>query len=184
MIPTIAWNDFALRHTPNSGFSYFTTKLTTADDLAEVVLRVKDAWGMRKPGDGEGDCLDRKLLVPVAISHFYCPPKAKLVLDLPVQAEVVVRQEGEEPFVEKFVTPEDAEKFGAVVEIPAAHVDIVLYSAEALLENDGDRSTGCDWEIIAILGSDGCESEPMPPLTLARNFLEKTRWHKRCVYSI
>jgi len=172
--PTIGWSQFAIgRHTATSGNSYFTTKLSTADDHAEVILRVKDKWPLRKPGDGEGDCLDRKILVPVPPEHFYCPPRAKLVMGMPVQAEVVQRQEGEEPFVEKFVTPEDAEKFGAIVEIPAAFVDVVLYSAEALLENDGERSTDCDWEIVALLCSKDCKSEPMSPLTLARNFLEK-----------
>jgi len=171
--PTIGWSQFAIgRHTATSGNSYFTTKLSTADDHAEVILRVKDKWPLRKPGDGEGDCLDRKILVPVPPEHFYCPPRAKLVMGMPVQAEVVQRQEGEEPFVEKFVTPEDAEKFGAIVEIPAAFVDVVLYSAEALLENDGERSTDCEWEIVCILARQQEDAEPMPPLTMARNQLE------------
>ena len=48
----------------------------------------------------------------------------------------------------------------------------VLYSAETLLENNGQRSGDYDWEVVCILAST-VESEPMDPLTMARNMLEK-----------
>ena len=54
----------------------------------------------------------------------------------------------------------------------AAHAGAVLYSAETLLENDGRRSGDVQWEVVCILAS-ATENEPMDPLTMARNYLEK-----------
>lgn len=166
--PTIAWSNFARnRHTANSGFSYTTL------NRSDVVDRILANWDRRKPGDGEGNNIDRKVLVPVEADGFFCPPRAKLVDGLPVRAEVVRRQAHEEPFVEHFVTLADARQFGAAEEIPARFVEIVVYSADALLENDGERSSDADWEIVCILAQTGFKTEPMPPLTMARNQLEK-----------
>jgi hypothetical protein len=75
--------------------------------------------------------------------------------------------------VEVFVSEKVAQEHGALVVRPARTVDIVCYSAEALMENDGGRSTDCDWEIVTFLCTDEDEQEPMTPLTMARNFLEK-----------
>lgn len=167
MALTLGWSSFArLNSRWQKGNSY-----TTLDE-AEVVRLVQEHWGQRKPGAGETDC-SRKVLVPVPPKGFYIAPVAKLVMGMPVQAEVVQRQEGEAPYVQHFVTPEDALNHGAMLETPAEFVDIVCYSAEALLENDGERSTDCEWEIVTILAMRGLRSEPMPPLTMARNFLEK-----------
>lgn len=166
-IPTIGWSNFArTHHTQDSGNSY----TTLSED--EVVQRVLENWDSRKPGTGETG-VDRKVLVPIPAADFFCPPKAKLVEGMPVQAEVVVRQAGEDPFIQTFVTPEDARKCGALVEVPANFVEVVVYSADALLENDGERSTDCDWEIVCLLAQQGFKTEPMPPLTMARNQLEK-----------
>jgi len=168
-MPTIGWSKFALDHnTKEQGNSY------TSLPLRKVCARVQDHWGKRKPGDGETG-IDRKVLVPVPAWHFFCPPKANLVPGLPVRAEVVQRQDGEEFHIETFVTPEDAELHGALTfdNQSACSVDIVCYSAEALLENDGKRSTDCDWEIVCLLCKASDEAEPMTPLTMARNQLEK-----------
>lgn len=166
--PTIGWSNFARnRHTADSGNSYTTL------NRSDVVQLILDNWDRRVAGDGEEGRLDRKVLVPVDPEKFFCPPKAKLVMGMPVQAEVVRRQDHEAPYVEHFVTPEDAAKHGAVVEVPANFVEIVVYSAEALLENDGERSSECEWEIVCLLAQTGYKTEPMPPLTMARNQLEK-----------
>tara|TARA_Y100000034_G_scaffold135296_1_gene206617 strand:- start:3972 stop:4568 length:597 start_codon:yes stop_codon:yes gene_type:complete len=163
--PTIGWSDFALKHsTKESGNSYTTL---TNDQVLDLV---RQHWENAVPGDGETNC-SRKILVTVKPNDFFLPPKVKLVEGLPVQAEVVKRQEHEDPYIETFVTPEDAAEFG-YTGLAATIVKIVLYSAEALSENDGERSTGCEWEIVCILCSaDGLE--PMHPLTMARNYLEK-----------
>jgi hypothetical protein len=166
-MPTIGWSNFALKHSKKEMGNSYTT---LSND--EVIRLIQERWNNRKPGAGESDCT-RKVLVPVPAAGFFCAPVAKLVLGMSVQAEVVQRQEGEEPYVQAFVTPQDAAKCGALVEVPAEFVDIVCYSAEALEENEGERSTDCEWELVTILAMRGYRSEPMMPLAMARNFLEK-----------
>lgn len=168
MKPTLGWSDFASKHSrPGTGNSY-----TVLDD--EVVLSlVLENWDKAVPGTGE-TTIDRKILVPVPAAGFFCPPQAKLVMGMPVNAEIVQRQEGEDPYVQTYVTRPVAEAFGALIDVPAKSVDIVCYSAEALEENNGHRSTDCDWEIVTILCREGSEREPMLPLAMARNMLEKT----------
>ncbi len=50
-------------------------------------------------------------------------------------------------------------------------VGVVLYSKATLLENEGNLTApDNDWEIVALIKL----NEPMHPLTMARNFLEKS----------
>ena len=49
---------------------------------------------------------------------------------------------------------------------------VVLYTADTLLENGGKRSTDAEWEVVALIAGP-VEVEPMDPLTMARNMLEK-----------
>jgi len=170
MVPTIGWSDFALKNSAKgTGQSY---SILPHD---QIVTLVQKNWHHRKPGDGEGDSVDRKVLVPIVAigSLFFCPPRVKLVEGMPVQARVAVRagQEntGELPTVETWIDANDAESYD-LVETPASHIDVVCYSAEALMENGGTRSTDCEWEIVTILASSN-EKEPMNPITMARNFL-------------
>lgn len=163
---TLDWSMFAMLNCRKAKGNSYTTLLCN-----EVVDLVKENWDRRTPGAGETDCT-RKVLVPVPPKDFFCPATAKLVKGMPVQAEVVQRQDGESPYIQNFVTPEDAKKFGAEIKVPAEFVNIVCYSAEALLENGGSRTTDCDWEIVTILAQRGYRGEPMTPLTMARNFLE------------
>jgi len=170
--PTIGWSNFALKNSVRgTGQSY---SILTASQVVEMV---RANWELRTPGDGEGDCRDRKVLVPVPNMGneplFFCPPKVKLIAGMPVQAQVAVRpgQEntGEKPHVETWISAENAQNYD-LIETPASLVNVVCYSAAALLENGGERSTDCEWEIVTILATPG-EPEPMHPLTMARNFL-------------
>jgi hypothetical protein len=164
---TLGWSNFAREHSRRgTGHSY---SRLSEERVVELAL---DNWASRKPGDGEMT-LERKVLVRVPPDGFYCPPRARPVEGMPVQAEIVTRQEEEDPYVEVFVSEMVAREHDALVERPARTVDIVCYSADALTENDGERSTDCDWEIVTILCTDEEEQEPMTPLTMARNFLEK-----------
>jgi hypothetical protein len=150
------------------GNSYSTL---SPERIAEMVV---GHWSLRKPGTGEGDRVDRKVVVPIDPlqfpNSFFCPPRVPLVVGLKLQARVVQRQAGEEPHVDVYVLPEDATNYTAQ---PAAQVGVVCYSAEALLENGGSRSTGELWEIVTLLCSDGAKPELMTPLTMARNTLSK-----------
>jgi hypothetical protein len=160
---TIGWTNFALRrHIPGTGNSYF-------GHLPEHVALLASAnWSARQPGKGESNC-NRKVVVPVPEWQFYCPPTVPLTKGLKVQGEATCRQEGEDPRLEIFVdiTQIDFEP------IPAKKVEIVCYSADALLEEDGKRDTDCAWEIVSVNCSGTEEPEQMDPLTMARNYLRK-----------
>jgi hypothetical protein len=49
------------------------------------------------------------------------------------------------------------------------YVDIILYRAD-VLEEDGDRSTQADWEIVSINGRLNEKEPPMDPMTIVRNW--------------
>lgn len=162
---TLGWSNFGLKNNArNSGNSYSNLS------PEKIIERVLDNWNKATPGQGE-TTLERKILVPVEAEGFFCPPRALLVPGMDVKAEVKLRQQGEDPTIETYVTEEEARRHNALVEIPAKRVDVVCYSAEALLENNGERSTDCDWEIVCLLASQ--EKEPMLPVAMARNYLEK-----------
>jgi hypothetical protein len=178
----IGWSQFALdRHKYGAGYTFFHCK-------PELVCEeVKRNWHNRFPGQGE-TTLERKVVVPMQDIDLFSMSTIKLRLGIPVKAEVVERQPGEDPFIETFVDLADFEK----IEVPEdfkgpihykngksflgfetpKYVNIVCYSVEALLENNGTRTTDKEWEIVAVLGSN-IRIEPMTPLTQARNFLEK-----------
>ncbi len=173
-IRTIGVSDFYRENSTEAkgnSFSVCTIEL--------LIEEVKHHWHLRTPGTGESDLL-RKVLVPILVDNisippdlFYCPSRIKLVEGMKVEAEVVTRQQGEDPYVQTYVTPEEAAKYG-FQRILAKKVQVVCYSASALLENGGKRSTNCDWEIVTLLCSADDETEHMTPLTMARNHLEKT----------
>jgi len=158
----IGWSEFAVeRHKPGTGLSFFTI---SHDD---VVTRVVSNWEKRQPGQGETG-IDRKVVVPIDANGFFTNTVA-LRDDLPLRAQVVRRQPGEDPYVEVYLDSNDALELG-ISPTPAKFCSIVCYSADALQENGG-RITDHDWEIVAVLASD-VEKESMEPLTMARNFLE------------
>jgi hypothetical protein len=72
----------------------------------------------------------------------------------------VVGREHEPPKV--IVTPCDPK-------VHCKYVDVILYRAD-VLEEDGDRSTDCDWEIISINGRVNIKASPMDPMTIVRNW--------------
>lgn len=171
--PSVGFSDFYINNSRREmGNSY-----TILPHLSIMSL-VHSNWGQRKAGTGE-EGLDRKVLVPVpecdlnlfGVPAFFCPPRVKLVAGMPLHAIAMTRQEGEEPHVELFITPEDAANY-EYIETPAKCAYFVVYSEQALLENNGKRSSHCEWEIVTLLCSEG-GLEPMTPLTMARNQLEK-----------
>jgi len=167
-IPTIGASQFAIdRHKRGTGNSY---SALSWDQVCEDAMRF---WHRRRPGMGEAD-LSRKVVVPFerGAPFYYCPPRIELKEGLPVQAQVVTRQEGEDPYVETFVAWEDAEASGWHA-VHGTYVSVVCYRSNVLLENGGKRSTDCEWEIVALLVSGVWGDEPMAPLTMARNQLEK-----------
>lgn len=146
----------ASRHfSPNSGNTW------TLLNESELIQRVLESWHHRVPGQGETS-LQRKIVVsidPQGIFSVYVPLQAGMLL----KSKVTCRQDGEDLFVET-TTNESS--------VPAKFANVVLYSAEALEENGGSRATDANWEVVCLIGSD-VEVEPMHPLAMARNMLEK-----------
>jgi hypothetical protein len=94
-----------------------------------------------------------------------------LIVDgMELTAEVTRRQPHEDPFVQVSVRPDWADHNGFYESVNFASV--VLYNKDTLTENGGKRSTDCEWEIVCLLASP-VEKEPMSPLVMARNMLEK-----------
>ena len=173
---TVGCSDFALdRHKIGSGYSY-TTLIHGGKQIRDKVCSlVMDNWSKAIPGDGE-TTLDRKVLVPVPPIGFFCPDRASIVgadIRMPINAHLTTRQDGEDPFVETWVWKDVAITWDALIITQAVRVQLVCYSADTLLENDGKRTTDCSWEIVSLNCDNGKESPPMPPLTMARNMLEK-----------
>jgi hypothetical protein len=152
----LGWSEFARgRHTPGGSRPWFRG---TEKELLELVWQ---AWPRRRPGAGRDD-LDQVVVVPVAADRFM-GATVRVTEATILHAEFTRRQEHEEGYVR--VT-------GAGEPEPVRHAAVVLYSAAALLANDGARSGDFDWEVVCLLAT-GVEDEPMHPLTMARNMLAK-----------
>lgn len=155
--PTLGWSDFAReRYRPGDPGSRF------AGTESELLDLVRAAWDARRPGSGRSD-LERVVVVPVPPDRFRCDT-VLVDEDTPLTAQLTLRAPGEDPYVEV--------RASGPCE-PALHAAVVLYSAATLLENGGARTTDADWEVVALIASPVAD-EPMDPLTMARNQLEKT----------
>lgn len=134
----------------------------TTDKLLELIVK---HWDKRIPGAGRND-LSQVVLVNIEednLSELFNSAWLDITKAKYIRGKVVRRQDHEDPFV-------DVRGRGEA--LPVKFVRIVLYSAETLLENDGQRSGNYEWEVVAIL-TGPWENEPMTPLTMARNFLQK-----------
>jgi hypothetical protein len=152
----LGWSDFARgRYVPGGAHTWFS------GSEQELLDRVRAGWDRRRPGQGRTD-LDLVVIVPVDPQGF-TGSTVLVEQDTPLVAELVRRQPHEEPYVRVMADgPRE----------PVRHAAVVLYSAEALLDNGGRRSGEFDWEVVALVAGSR-EHEPMDPLTMARNMLRK-----------
>lgn len=154
-LPSLAWSDFARsRHVSGGKHTWFE------GDEKDLLALVRRHWADRTPGAGRTD-RDQVVVVPVPPDRFH----ATTVLvdeNTPLEAALDRRQPHEDPFIRvtAHAEPEAPQWAG-----------VVLYSAEALTENQGRRSSDADWEVVCLLAGERGD-EPMDPLTMARNFLE------------
>lgn len=166
---TVGMSDFATkRHVKGKGHSY------TSLSFEELIQLTVKNWDKRTPGRGETD-LSRKVVIPISEKkdQFFCA-SVLLQKGMKLASEVGSRREGEDLFIKTYLKRSLWSRlFGPRIEPEKAeHISVVCYSKEALLENDGERITDCDWEIVALICSP-VEKEPMFPLTMARNMLGK-----------
>ncbi|HSI05075.1 MAG: DUF3228 family protein [Myxococcota bacterium] len=151
---SIDWTKFALdRHREGSGHSWYS------GDRGQLVQSVHAGWHKREPGFGRSN-LDEVVVVPMAPERFH-GTTVTIRDELPLTAEVARRRPHEDPYVRvTAATAPDPVRFAAVV----------LYSRALLLPEEPDFAA--DWGIVSITAS-AVADEPMHPLTMARNMLEK-----------
>ena len=104
------------------------------------------------------------VLMSVAPKNFRCGV-AKITEDTVFEDRFEARREGEKPF---------KHRVAVIKEKPQAnYVDIVLYHRSVLREDPlcEDLPTGYDWFIVSVNCRETEEEYPIPPLTMARNFL-------------
>jgi hypothetical protein len=152
----LGWSDFAAgRHLPGGKHTWFEG---THEELLD---RIRAGWKERRPGAGRAG-LDKVVIVPVDPDGFVSST-VQVKEGTRLHARFERRQAHEEGYIR--VTAEGPRE-------EVRHAAVVLYSADTLLENGGTRSGDYDWEVVCLLAGPEPE-EPMDPLTMARNMLEK-----------
>lgn len=153
-------SEFVKRQTKESGYSHFDGSW---EELAEIAARYFHS-GLCKEGYKKGVML---ISVPKLddfrkplLSRFYSAT-VKITEDTNLKTSFAPRQKGEDPFIRVSAKAKKQ---------PAVACEIILYHKDVLAEDD-DRSTGAEWEVIAIKARSSMEEEPMDPYTMARNFL-------------
>jgi hypothetical protein len=151
----IQWTRFAAeRHKPGSGHTYYDGAPGT------LIEAVNASWHARKPGFGRTG-LDEVVVVPLGNAPSVHGTTATLRDGMALHAEVTRRQPHEDPYVR--VTADTQPD-------PVRFVSVVLYSRALLLPEEPDFAG--DWGIVSLMAT-AIEDEPMHPLTMARNMLEK-----------
>lgn len=157
MKDSIGINSFVLRQTKESPYGYYDGSFDELFKLVQDSLYAGNYSVVQKK-----DEIERVILVRVNPDGFYT---SMVTVDenTKFKASFEKRRDCEEGYIKTVAL--GGEK------VAALFVNIVLYSHEALLEGR-ENSTECDWELISINASP-IENEPMHPLTMARNYLEK-----------
>ena len=142
---------------------FYKSDLTIANRI-DIIANIKQNWEQRTPGSGRSDTL-KVCLVP--LDEGFLPLfKNRLIPISELQitrGTVTKRQSKEDAYVDVL---------GHGFPLANNYVKVVLYSNDTLLENNGDSTDLFDWEIVAINASP-FPHEPMEPITMARNYLQK-----------
>lgn len=150
----IAVSNFVKRQTVDSEFSHFN------GSWEELEYRVLDAFndGKIKPGYRDG-----VVLVEVEPEGFFTSTVELREGDI-FSGIYAPRQPGEEPRKNSYVLRPEGKQ-------AAAAVDIVLYRADVLRENN-ENSADAEWEIISVNARPTREEMPMTPGTLMANHFQ------------
>ena len=148
----IGINELVKRQTLESEYSHYEGSWESLTELVEA--NCNNSTPGYKPG---------VVLVPVPAEGFYSGV-TEITEDTNLSATFKARRKGEAPFINIRASGE---------KIPAVIVEVVLYSAGVLAEND-ESTTEAEWEVISINARVTVEEEPLSPMAMARNFLEFT----------
>ena len=152
----VACGEFVKRQTPESGYSHFDG---TWEELENIVASSLSKPQLVRPGYKDG-------VVLVDMDHGYNHREfysaiIDLEEDTKLNASYAPRRLGEAPFIRISAKAKKQR---------AKYVSFVCYRHDVLEEND-ERETDAEWEIVAIKARVTEEEEPMDPYTMARNFL-------------
>jgi Protein of unknown function (DUF3228) len=158
----VAAGEFVRRQTPESGYSHFEGTWEQLESLVEARLHAKELFGDTQgritPGYRDG-----VVLVDMNPStRYFRSAVVDLTEDSRLTANYAPRRLGEDPFIR--VSAKAKKQV-------AKHASVVLYRHDVLEENK-ERETDAEWEIVAIKARTSEEEEPMDPYTMARNFLQ------------
>jgi hypothetical protein len=150
---SVGINDFVLRQTAESPFSYFKE---TWEKLIELVQL---NFHLAEPGNKDGI-----ILVPMLPSQAvrFATGLVKITPETRLRTVFKARREGEESYPHLFA-------YG-VPKAEAKQVRIVLYRHDVLAA-DNEASGDADWEIVSINASPVTGREPLTPAAMMRNQL-------------
>jgi Protein of unknown function (DUF3228) len=156
----VSCGEFVKRQTPESGYSHFEGTWEELADYAGTYLNT----GYCKPGYKDGVVLvsfpEKDGFGEPLLSRF-----RSAIVDLDEESKLTAnyapRRPGETPFIR--VSAKGKKQV-------AKYASVVLYRHDVLEENS-ERETDAEWEIVAIKARVSQEEEPMDPYTMARNFL-------------
>lgn len=158
MTKLVKCGEFVKRQTPDSGFSHFDGSWERLEDMTIKYMSYKDRI---RPGYKDGvilidfDSLDS--------TEFYSA-LVELTEETKLNVSYAPRRIEEAPFIR--ISAKGNKQV-------ARYASVVLYRADVLNENN-ERETDADWEIVAIKARVDQEEEPMHYYTMARNFLHLT----------
>lgn len=160
----IGINDFVKRQTESSRFAHYNGNFEDLIKIAEEAFTDGEVVQHDKYIDL---IVPRVVLLKVNPAGFYT---SVVKVDNSNVYNLVnffeSRREGEEPFI--------ASRMSNIVnKEQAKFASLILYSHRALSENKEQTTSDCDFEIVSINAS-LVENEPMHPITMARNQLQKT----------
>lgn len=155
MTRKVACSEFVKRQTAESGYSHFDG---TWEELEFIVYKAMENNNIR-PGYKDG-------VILVDMNFAGDPKRFKSAIinikdNTKLKSNWAPRNQSEAPYIR--IAAHGKKQ-------PAFAVTFVLYRADVLQEDD-DRSTDAEWEIVAIKARVSVEEEPMHYYTMARNFL-------------
>lgn len=155
MTRKVACGNFVKRQTAESGFSHYEGSWEELEYLVNYWFIEYPYAAYTKPGYRDG------VIIQQLPPDFFRSAVVDLTEETQLSASYAPRRPGEDPYVRVSAKGDKQ---------PAKYASVVLYRHDVLEENN-ERETDAEWEIVAIKARTSEEEEPMDPYTMARNFL-------------